>query len=148
MNGSSSDFSVHAENGIEYLIKSSCLRREREEIVALRIYIYIFFLEQSNKKKVKINEIKWQVPEPVGHKPLWPLMDSIYVTAGPSVDILHPQPVVQEVSGDERELHSNPRAFLGRQYSFRVPSACLPAPYSLLNYLPFLIFMMVILIIL
>lgn len=38
MNGSSNDFSVHPENGIEYLIESNCFRRQREEIVALKIF--------------------------------------------------------------------------------------------------------------
>ena len=36
MNGWSSDFSVHPENEIEYLIESNCLRQEKEEIVVLK----------------------------------------------------------------------------------------------------------------
>lgn len=38
MNGSLSDFSVSLENGIEYLIQSNCLRQEKEEIVAFKIF--------------------------------------------------------------------------------------------------------------
>ena len=36
MNGSSSDFSVHPENEIEYLIESNRLRQEKEEIAVLK----------------------------------------------------------------------------------------------------------------
>lgn len=81
MNGNSRDFSVHRENGIEYLIESNCLRQEKEEIVALKIFFYSRAI-----KNVKINEAEWQVSEPVGHKPLWPLIDSVYMTAGLLID--------------------------------------------------------------
>lgn len=81
VNGNSRDFSVHRENGIEYLIESNCLRQEKEEIVALKIFFYSRAI-----KNLKINEAEWQVSEPVGHKPLWPLIDSVYMTAGLLID--------------------------------------------------------------
>lgn len=60
---------------------------------------------------MKINEVEWQVSEPVGHRPLWLLMDSVYRTPGPSIDNIHQQPLFQAVAGDEWEPHGNPRAF-------------------------------------
>lgn len=48
MNGSSSDFSVHPENGIDCLIECNCLRQEKEEIVVLKTF---FIAEQREKKK-------------------------------------------------------------------------------------------------
>lgn len=39
MNGSSSDFSVHPDNETEYLIESNCLRQEKEEPVALKVFL-------------------------------------------------------------------------------------------------------------
>lgn len=34
-------FSVHPENGIEYLIESNCLRQEKEENAALKIFFFL-----------------------------------------------------------------------------------------------------------
>lgn len=48
--GSSSDFSVHPVNGIEYLIESNCLRQKEEEIVVLEIFFYSRAIKKSKDK--------------------------------------------------------------------------------------------------
>jgi len=49
VNGSSSDFSVHLENEIEYLIESNRLRQEKEEIVVLKKNVYSRAIKNENK---------------------------------------------------------------------------------------------------
>lgn len=73
MNGSSSDFSVHSENGTEYLRKTNCLRQEKGEISSQAFLCVLLLLFSSRAifvKRVRINEIEWQVSEPLGQKPL------------------------------------------------------------------------------
>lgn len=96
MNGSSSDFSVHSENGTEYLRKTNCLRQEKGEISSQAFLCVLLLLFSSRAifvKRVRINEIEWQVSEPLGQEPLWLLRDNVSMTAGPLIDAVRQQPM-------------------------------------------------------